>query len=149
MRPLTLAIPLLLLGCGRDLPLLLEPTGVTLNARSGPDAGSGCGTLPFGPDCCEGGLRVSSASCVADSWVCTGDFCTCAGKRQDFQCAEFCGSDAFGSPECVNGEWSCARPTRPTSRCSADTCWGEPGDCCGAPSCVDGGWVCAYRPSGC
>lgn len=157
MRRGHFALSLLLLACGREVPeLLLLPGSPTLNASTRSveaDAGApgpGCGTVPFGPDCCEGGRRVTSATCIADTWTCTsGSFCTCAGQPQPFQCAEYCGSDAFVPPDCVNGEWMCSRPTMPTSTCRADTCWGEPGECCGAPSCVDGGWVCGFRPSGC
>ena len=160
--PRLLAVSLLVLGCGQAAPVpLIFPTvevngGTRSDAGAGSDAGArsaagtGCGTLPFGPDCCEGGQRITSATCIADAWTCaSGSFCTCAGVPQAFQCAEFCGSDAFAPPECLNGRWQCGGPTRPTSVCPADTCWGEPGDCCGAPSCVDGGWVCGFRPTGC
>lgn len=148
-RGLLLLLPLLF-ACGAPHGLDLRVAGPHLAGGSGADAGLACGTLPFGPDCCESGRRVTSASCVQGQWSCeTGAFCTCEGKPQTFQCAEYCGSDAFVAPDCVNGEWVCSRPTMPTSNCRADTCWGEPGDCCGGAACVDGGWTCAFTPSGC
>ena len=148
MRRALLIISSTFLACGAPGSLKLVTARPTIALSA--DAGTGCGTLPFGPDCCEGGRRVSSARCVSDAWACTtGTFCTCAGKAQPFQCAEFCGSDAFAPPDCVNGEWVCSGPTMPTSSCRADTCWGEPGDCCGGATCVDGGWTCAFTPSNC
>ncbi|GMU62838.1 MAG: hypothetical protein AMXMBFR34_46010 [Myxococcaceae bacterium] len=109
-----------------------------------------CGNVPFGPDCCAGATRVSSATCVDGAWACTqGSFCACEGQPQGFQCTDFCGSDAFVPPVCRNGQWICERPFVETTLCAPDTCWGEPGDCCGAPSCVDGGWVCGFKPAGC
>ncbi len=156
MRLFALCFLSLALACGRDVPETFSPGGAASSTRLGPPttdagtSGAGCGTVPLGPDCCEAGRRVGSATCIADSWTCgVGSVCTCAGKAQPFLCAEYCGSDAFAAPECINGEWSCARPTMPTSMCRSDTCWGEPGDCCGAPSCVDGGWVCGFTPTGC
>lgn len=149
MRRVLSILCVLGLSCGREVPLSWVPQqpGVQPSMTT---ADAGCGSLPFGPDCCESGRRVTSATCVAATWTCEqGTFCTCEGKRQEFACAEYCGSDAFAAPDCVNGEWVCASPTRPTSLCAAGTCWGEPGDCCGAPSCVDGGWVCGFRPAGC
>lgn len=139
-----LSVGFLACGAPGELELVTEPVRIAV------DAGTGCGTLPFGPDCCEGGRRTTSATCVSDAWVCTlGTFCTCAGKAQPFQCAEYCGSDAFVAPDCVNGEWICSAPTAPTANCRADTCWGEPGECCGGAACVDGGWTCAFTPSDC
>ena len=149
MRSMVTGTLLLLLACsGGPRSLELQPGTVTLNGAPREARSVGCGTLPFGPDCCEGGRRSGEARCVADQWTCGGSpFCTCAGKPQEFLCAEYCGSDAFVAPDCVNGQWVCSRPTMPTSMCRADTCWGEPGECCGAPSCVDGGWVCGFRPT--
>lgn len=152
MRVSLVTLLLLIMGCGRDVVRSLEVQGtgeVRVNAM--PDAGQACGTLPFGPDCCEGGRRSGSAACVSGTWTCggSGDFCTCAGKLQTFQCAEYCGADAFAAPDCVNGEWACAGPGAPTTMCGSDICWGDPGDCCGGPSCVEGAWVCAFKPSGC
>lgn len=109
-----------------------------------------CGGVPIGPDCCESGVRISSATCAAGAWTCTqGAFCTCDGAPQAFSCTDTCGSDAFLAPTCFNGQWRCVAPLVETSSCAPDTCWGEPGTCCGAPTCVDGGWVCGFKPAGC
>ncbi|MEW5741128.1 MAG: hypothetical protein AB1938_19555 [Myxococcota bacterium] len=168
MRPVV-SLFLLLVGCGRaglsePLPYAPCPECVDVfilpdagQTGTAPDAGNEdagvvlpCNHVPVGPDCCAGGRRVTSASCVDDAWVCTqGAFCTCEGQPQTFQCSDFCGSDAFLPPVCRNGQWMCERPFIETTLCAPDTCWGEPGDCCGAPSCVDGGWVCGFKPAGC
>lgn len=164
-------VALVLAGCGRGAltePVPYAPCPECEDAFFPPDAGLAtvlpspdagphdagvvlpCGNVPFGPDCCTGGARVASASCVDGAWACgAADFCTCEGVPQDFQCSDFCGSDAFVPPICANGHWICERPFFETSQCGPDTCWGEPGDCCGAPSCVDGGWVCGFKPAGC
>lgn len=172
-RSLIIAGALLLgLGCGRsgleeDVRLPFAPCDDCVDtvffADAGPLSATGdagvdldagvalpCGNTPIGPDCCANGARVSSATCEAGAWTCGGAaFCTCEGVPQTFSCTDVCGSDAFLSPVCANGQWSCARPFIETTLCAPDLCWGEPGDCCGAPSCVDGGWVCGFKPAGC
>lgn len=126
-------------------------SGVVTTVDSGViDAGTAdagvtrCLSSPFGVDCCRNGQRVTSAFCLDGIAVCsTGDICTCNGVDQSFMCVDFCGTDAFASPECVNGAWQCARNLMRTTDCPIDTCWGEPGDCCKQPRCEGGEWKCA------
>lgn len=123
--------------------------GVASDAGQPVDAGVqlACDGRPIGPDCCEGGQRVTSASCLEDRWVCErGAYCECGGAPQGFSCSDFCGSDIINPPACANGQWACGRGLVETSTCPADTCWGSPGDNCLDPKCLSGRWVCANSP---
>lgn len=99
---------------------------------------------PFGVDCCDDGVRVTSTSCVNEVPTCErGSICSCGGVEQSFNCVNFCGTDAFTGPSCVNGEWRCDDGLISSSTCPDNTCWGEPGDCCKQPRCEAGQWQCA------
>lgn len=120
-----------------------------------PDAGQprdagiqlACDGRPTGPDCCEGGRRVTSASCLADRWVCErGAYCECGGAPQGFSCSDFCGSDIIQPPACISGRWACGGGLVETSSCSPGTCWGFPGDNCLDAECVAGRWLCSNSP---
>ncbi len=141
-----------MLACGRtELVAVRVVSGdagvvaaVGSRADAGLDAGQApCLSAPFGVDCCLDGRRVTSASCVDGQAVCSsGAICACEGVAQSFLCVDFCGTDAFAGPACVNGAWRCASGLRPTTDCPDDTCWGDPGECCQQPRCVAGQWAC-------
>ncbi len=135
---------LLLAGCGRAPIVVHGDAGFQLFDSGVPDAGiARCDDAPFGVDCCVNDQRVTSARCENGAQVCdSGEVCACAGAPQRFNCVDFCGTDAFTGPVCNAGHWECAAGLQPSSQCPANTCWGEPGDCCVNPSCVDGAWVC-------
>ncbi|MGV3619279.1 MAG: hypothetical protein ACO1OB_00600 [Archangium sp.] len=139
-----MSLLLALCACGRtarvDAGVVSPDAAVVLRH----DAGSSSTCAPFGVDCCRNGTRVTSASCVNGVDVCSeGEPCSCGDVAQSFNCVDFCGTDAFTGPACVNGAWRCASGLKPSSECPAGTCWGAPGDCCQDARCEDGAWVCA------
>jgi hypothetical protein len=137
-------------------PTAQQDLSMPLPADLGPSTPDLLGHLcnsPYPGGCCDAN-NMPKASPTCDEhggWVCPPDtsLCRCGDDLETFGCTDFCGSDEFLSPECVNGKWTCdgATPVR-TDLCKAGTCWGLPAECCDLDGhysqieCHDGQWSC-------
>jgi hypothetical protein len=122
-------------------------------SRGGVDLGGHVCNSPWPGECCDAANKpAGSASCDDHGgWVCAPgtSLCRCGDDLETFRCTDFCGSDEFSDPVCMNGKWECPGfvPVR-TDSCAAGTCWGLPIECCdkdGHPmgiGCEDGQWTC-------